>query len=161
MRRPRARELVCRVSAARVTPATACDLAVHVLCRMRGVVANDLRMRCGLGADSVRTACDATATGEGTGRGPGAQEVRTPRAADANWLRCESGKLTPRFFQTRMAKARHNRWEQDHLPPPHLVVVSPRGTRTPNPLIKSWLLRVALPVCYGFGYEADPHHLHK
>ena len=37
----------------------------------------------------------------------------------------------------------------------------PQGTRTPNPLIKSWLLRVALPACYGFGYEADPHHLHK
>ena len=37
----------------------------------------------------------------------------------------------------------------------------PPGTRTPNPLIKSWLLRVALPACYGFGYEADPHHLHK
>ena len=89
--------------------------------------ADAMRVRCGLDVTSVRTTCDATATGEGTDCGLCAQEVRMPRAADAHPMRCESGQLTPHFFQRRRSRARYNRWGRDHLPPPHLVVVSPRG----------------------------------
>ena len=49
------------------------------------------------------------------------------RAADANKMCPESRQLTPRFFERRTARARHNMWEQDHLPLPLVVVVSPVG----------------------------------
>src|SRR5258708_7309905 len=60
------------------------SFASHVQQWVRGARANDLRIGWGPSADSVRTMCDATVTGKGTGCGQDAREARTPSAADAH-----------------------------------------------------------------------------